>query len=65
RCWDSCCNGRTFSNNSNLARHQREKRGGSTKLKCSICGTGFSRSSARNAHEAEKRCRNAGGSVNT
>ncbi|KAH0194545.1 hypothetical protein KCV03_g254, partial [Aureobasidium melanogenum] len=58
RCWDPCCHGRTFSNNSNLARHQREKRGGSAKLKCSMCGTEFSRSSARNAHEAEKRCRN-------
>ncbi|THZ17580.1 hypothetical protein D6C91_05854 [Aureobasidium pullulans] len=62
RCWLPCCNGRTFSNQSNLARHQREKRGGGAKLKCSFCGVGFSRSSARDKHEAERRCRN--GSAN-
>ncbi|WPH04791.1 Hypothetical protein R9X50_00768700 [Acrodontium crateriforme] len=58
RCWDPCCNGRTFSNPSNLARHQREKRGEAAKLRCSFCDAVFSRSAARNAHEAEKRCRN-------
>ncbi|THZ85802.1 hypothetical protein D6C84_03037, partial [Aureobasidium pullulans] len=62
RCWLPCCNGRTFSNQSNLARHQREKRGGGAKSKCSFCGVGFSRSSARDKHEAERRCRN--GSAN-
>ncbi|KAF1348449.1 hypothetical protein BDV97DRAFT_353612 [Delphinella strobiligena] len=58
RCLDPCCNGRTFSNQSNLARHQREKRGEAAKLRCSFCDAVFSRSSARNTHEAEKRCRN-------
>ncbi|KAI5247039.1 hypothetical protein E4T42_06163 [Aureobasidium subglaciale] len=58
RCWNSCCNGRTFSTQSNLVRHQREKRGVGTDLKCSFCGVGFSRSGARKAHEAERRCRN-------
>ncbi|THX02710.1 hypothetical protein D6D13_08121 [Aureobasidium pullulans] len=62
RCWLPCCNGRTFSNQSNLARHQREKRGQGAKMKCSFCGVGFSRSSAKDKHEAERRCRN--GSVN-
>ncbi|KEQ99973.1 hypothetical protein AUEXF2481DRAFT_206752 [Aureobasidium subglaciale EXF-2481] len=57
-CWNSCCNGRTFSTQSNLVRHQREKRGVGTDLKCSFCGVGFSRSGARKAHEAERRCRN-------
>ncbi|KAI5271214.1 hypothetical protein E4T47_05457 [Aureobasidium subglaciale] len=58
RCWNSCCNGRTFSTQSNLVRHQREKRGVGTDLKCSFCGVEFSRSSARKTHEAERRCRN-------
>ncbi|THZ60481.1 hypothetical protein D6C85_09768, partial [Aureobasidium pullulans] len=58
RCWLPCCNGRIFSNQSNLARHQREKRGEGAKLKCSSCGVGFSRGSARDKHEAERRCRN-------
>ncbi|THX19126.1 hypothetical protein D6D17_01565 [Aureobasidium pullulans] len=62
RCWLPCCNGRTFSNQSNLARHQREKRGEGAKMKCSFCGVGFSRNSARDKHEAERRCRN--GSAN-
>ncbi|THX44429.1 hypothetical protein D6D11_07875 [Aureobasidium pullulans] len=57
RCWLPCCNGRTFSTQSNLARHQREKRGEGAKMKCSFCGVGFSRGSARDKHEAERRCR--------
>lgn len=56
RCWDPCCKGRKFSNNSNLVRHQRERRGLAAKLRCSFCDALFSRSSARNAHEAERRC---------
>ncbi|KAG2005118.1 hypothetical protein GB937_009077 [Aspergillus fischeri] len=51
RCWESCCNGRLFSNRSNLIRHQRERRGESAKLPCSFCDAVFLRSSARNAHE--------------
>ncbi|KAM5470514.1 hypothetical protein MferCBS49748_002330 [Microsporum ferrugineum] len=57
QCWDSCCNGRQFSNKSNFIRHQRERRGESYKLRCSFCDAVFSRSSARNAHEASRRCR--------
>jgi len=65
RCWDSCCNGRTFSSKSNFARHQREKRRGrdAADLKCSFCGVGFTRATARHAHETERRCRNSGGNV--
>ncbi|KAE8152198.1 hypothetical protein BDV25DRAFT_138139 [Aspergillus avenaceus] len=57
RCWESCCNGRTFSNRSNLIRHQRERRGEKVKLRCSFCDAVFSRRSARDAHEAGRRCR--------
>ncbi|PKX97284.1 uncharacterized protein P174DRAFT_106517 [Aspergillus novofumigatus IBT 16806] len=57
RCWESCCNGRLFSNRSNLIRHQRERRGESAKMRCSFCDAVFLRSSARNAHEASRRCR--------
>ncbi|KAE8160975.1 hypothetical protein BDV40DRAFT_201104 [Aspergillus tamarii] len=57
RCWESCCNGRTFSNRSNLIRHQRERRGESAKLRCSFCDAVFSRRAARDTHEAARRCR--------
>ncbi|KAF7585891.1 hypothetical protein BBP40_009929 [Aspergillus hancockii] len=57
RCWESCCNGRAFSNRSNLIRHQRERRGASAKLRCSFCDAVFSRRGARDAHEAARRCR--------
>ncbi|KAI9847159.1 MAG: hypothetical protein M1837_003021 [Sclerophora amabilis] len=57
RCFDTCCNGKQFSNKSNLVRHQRERRGEAAKLRCSFCDAVFSRSSARNSHEAERRCR--------
>ncbi|KAE8340639.1 hypothetical protein BDV24DRAFT_61088 [Aspergillus arachidicola] len=57
RCWESCCNGRAFSNRSNLTRHQRERRGESAKLRCSFCDAVFSRRAARDTHEASRRCR--------
>ncbi|KAK6814544.1 hypothetical protein RU639_009443 [Aspergillus parasiticus] len=57
RCWESCCNGRAFSNRSNLTRHQRERRGESAKLRCSFCDAVFSRRAARDTHEAARRCR--------
>ncbi|KAE8362360.1 hypothetical protein BDV27DRAFT_159839 [Aspergillus caelatus] len=57
RCWESCCNGRVFSNRSNLIRHQRERRGESAKLRCSFCDAVFSRRAARDTHEAARRCR--------
>lgn len=56
RCWDSCCRGRKFSNKSNFIRHQRERSGKLGKLRCSFCNACFSRSSARNAHEAKRIC---------
>ncbi|KKZ64715.1 hypothetical protein EMCG_09387 [[Emmonsia] crescens] len=56
-CREPCCNGRQFSNKSNFIRHQRERRGELPKLRCSFCNAVFSRSSARNAHEATRRCR--------
>ncbi|KAB8077949.1 hypothetical protein BDV29DRAFT_167401 [Aspergillus leporis] len=57
RCLESCCNGRAFSSRSNLIRHQRERRGESAKLRCSFCDAVFSRRTARDAHEAARRCR--------
>lgn len=56
-CWEPCCNGRAFSNRSNLVRHQRERRGESAKLRCSFCDAVFSRRAARDMHEAARRCR--------
>ncbi|KAM0795469.1 hypothetical protein BDR22DRAFT_894164 [Usnea florida] len=56
RCWESCCRGRKFSNKSNFIRHQRERSGKLGKLRCSFCNACFSRSSARNAHEAKRIC---------
>lgn len=60
RCWESCCVGRVFSNKSNLVRHQRERSSESAPLKCSFCSAEYSRSSARNAHEAKRTCRGEG-----
>ncbi|KAI9925909.1 hypothetical protein ASPWEDRAFT_173999 [Aspergillus wentii DTO 134E9] len=56
RCWESCCRGRRFSNRSNLVRHQRERFGEKAKLRCIYCNARFSRSSARNAHQARRNC---------
>ncbi|PGH13474.1 hypothetical protein AJ79_03604 [Helicocarpus griseus UAMH5409] len=56
-CWDSCCNGRKFSNKSNMVRHRRERSGHLAKFRCSFCNAYFSRRSVRNAHEANRICR--------
>lgn len=56
RCWEPCCDGRKFSNKSNIIRHQRERSGELGKFRCSFCNACFSRSSSRNAHEARRCC---------
>ncbi|KAL2011977.1 hypothetical protein VTN00DRAFT_4695 [Thermoascus crustaceus] len=66
QCWDHGCNGREFSTFSNLLRHQRERSGASAKAECPHCGAVFTRTTARNTHIAQGKCKGAGrGSVDT
>ena len=60
QCWDHGCNGREFSTFSNLLRHQREKSGVVAKAECPICGAVFTRTTARNIHIAQGKCKGAG-----
>jgi hypothetical protein len=60
QCWDHGCNGREFSTFSNLLRHQREKSGVVAKAECSVCGAVFTRTTARNIHVAQGKCKGAG-----
>ncbi|OJJ30620.1 hypothetical protein ASPWEDRAFT_32782 [Aspergillus wentii DTO 134E9] len=62
QCWDHGCNGREFSTFSNLLRHQREKSGVVAKAECPMCGAAFTRTTARNIHVAQGKCKGAGGS---
>ncbi|KAL1976343.1 hypothetical protein VTN31DRAFT_2625 [Thermomyces dupontii] len=57
QCWDHGCNGREFSTFSNLLRHQRERSGAAAKSKCPHCGAVFTRSTARNTHMAQGKCK--------
>ncbi|WEW58007.1 hypothetical protein PRK78_003474 [Emydomyces testavorans] len=57
QCWDHGCNGREFSTFSNLLRHQREKAGLAAKSECPYCGTVFTRTTARNGHLAQGKCK--------
>lgn len=60
QCWEHGCNGRQFSTFSNLLRHQREKSGQSTKASCPNCGAEFTRTTARNGHLLQGKCKNRG-----
>ncbi|QQK42448.1 hypothetical protein Pdw03_6349 [Penicillium digitatum] len=60
QCWDHGCNGREFSTFSNLLRHQREKSGVVAKAECPICGAAFTRTTARNIHVAQGKCKSPG-----
>ncbi|KAJ5537426.1 hypothetical protein N7513_010612 [Penicillium frequentans] len=60
QCWDHGCNGREFSTFSNLLRHQREKSGVVAKAECPVCGAVFTRTTARNIHVAQGKCKGAG-----
>ncbi|KAJ5619885.1 hypothetical protein N7510_003869 [Penicillium lagena] len=60
QCWDHGCNGREFSTFSNLLRHQREKSGVVAKAECPICGAVFTRTTARNIHVAQGKCKSGG-----
>ncbi|KAI1944453.1 hypothetical protein LOZ04_000790 [Ophidiomyces ophidiicola] len=57
QCWDHGCNGREFSTFSNLLRHQREKAGLAAKSECPYCGTVFTRTTARNGHLSQGKCK--------
>lgn len=57
QCWDHGCNGREFSTFSNLLRHQREKSGVVAKAECPICGAAFTRTTARNIHVTQGKCK--------
>ncbi|KAJ5383867.1 hypothetical protein N7517_001778 [Penicillium concentricum] len=60
QCWDHGCNGREFSTFSNLLRHQREKSGVVAKAECPICSAVFTRTTARNIHVAQGKCKSSG-----
>ncbi|KAL3460425.1 hypothetical protein BJX64DRAFT_184467 [Aspergillus heterothallicus] len=60
QCWDHGCNGREFSTFSNLLRHQREKSGVVAKAECPSCGAVFTRTTARNIHVAQGKCKGIG-----
>ncbi|CAG7920296.1 unnamed protein product [Penicillium olsonii] len=60
QCWDHGCNGREFSTFSNLLRHQRERSGVVAKAECPVCGAVFTRTTARNIHVAQGKCRTEG-----
>ncbi|ETS86319.1 hypothetical protein PFICI_00147 [Pestalotiopsis fici W106-1] len=56
RCWEHGCNGRKFTNRSNLRRHLREKSTARPTCRCPRCGATFSRTTARNVHVARGSC---------
>ncbi|OOQ85211.1 hypothetical protein PEBR_26762 [Penicillium brasilianum] len=60
QCWDHGCEGREFSTFSNLLRHQREKSGVVAKAECPVCGAVFTRTTARNIHVAQGKCKGPG-----
>ena len=57
QCFDHGCNGREFSTFSNLLRHQREKSGSAAKSYCPNCGAEFTRTTARNGHMEQGKCK--------
>lgn len=60
QCWEHGCNGRQFSTFSNLLRHQREKSGQASKASCPNCGAEFTRTTARNGHLLQGKCKRRG-----
>jgi hypothetical protein len=57
QCWQHGCRGRTFTSFSNYRRHVKEKEGKKKKAVCSRCGQQFARTSGRNIHYAQRRCK--------
>ncbi|KAK1749736.1 C2H2-type zinc-finger transcription factor [Echria macrotheca] len=56
RCWDHGCDGRLFTNLSNLKRHQRERSSSRAIHICPRCGAHFSRLTGRNRHLQNQSC---------
>ncbi|KAL4973042.1 hypothetical protein BDW66DRAFT_112739 [Aspergillus desertorum] len=57
RCWEHSCGGRAFSSLGNYERHLREKSGRAKSFTCEQCGQRFTRSTAKNKHINNGRCR--------
>ncbi|KAG7408265.1 putative C2H2-type zinc-finger transcription factor orf8 [Fusarium oxysporum f. sp. rapae] len=57
RCWEHGCDGRQFSSFGNLRRHRREKSGKIAKVPCPNCGARFTRTTARNEHLLNGKCK--------
>ena len=56
QCWEHECNGRKFSNQSNLNRHRREFSKNVNRYRCFKCLYSFSRRAARDQHVNRKVC---------
>ncbi|KIW00902.1 uncharacterized protein PV09_07649 [Verruconis gallopava] len=59
RCYQHGCNGKKFSTLSNLLRHERERGGNVNKAICEKCGAEFTRTTARNSHRDNNKCKHA------
>ena len=57
QCFQHGCGGRRFSSLGNYVRHIREKSGSAKRFVCKTCGQNFTRSTAKNKHVREARCR--------
>lgn len=57
QCFQHGCGGRRFSSLGNYVRHIREKSGSAKRFVCKKCGQNFTRSTAKNKHVREARCR--------
>lgn len=55
-CWLHGCNGRVFASLSNYRRHCRERTNLADRPTCSICRRTFTRKSARDQHQHQRRC---------
>jgi hypothetical protein len=59
QCFEHGCNGRSFSSLGNYQRHLRERSGTLRIYQCTACGLRFTRSTARNLHVSQARCKGA------
>jgi len=57
KCSEPGCTARAFSTYGNLRRHMREQHGEAKKHQCGRCGQAFTRSTARDNHVKENRCK--------
>jgi len=57
KCSEPGCTARAFSTYGNLRRHMREQHGEAKRHQCGRCGQAFTRSTARDNHVKENRCK--------